>query len=143
MNKAASSDGVSRSIPPPQIVGEPYSYLKVWKRDGKERKTFYLDIITHDGIPRRLHASSLGILRAKLRYFKTLDRDLIDRLIPPGPAQTPPSPKKVRREQKRKRAEKSKVHEKYIRRDVTPETAPPCLSLADVMRINRARKGAR
>lgn len=138
-----------RMLPPPEIIGEVRSHNKLWKRDGKRHLTWYIDIRMPDGVQRRLHASSRGVLRKRLLYFKTLDRLLINTLIPPGPAQPPKSEKtlaKLRKQteaKNRKRGKSAAPSGKIPWKEVTDVNAPPKLTLMDLMRRKReAAKGA-
>jgi hypothetical protein len=139
-----------RLLPPPEIIGEVRSHNKLWKRDGRRHLTWYIDIRMPDGVQRRLHASSRGVLRKRLLYFKTLDRLLINSLIPPGPAQTPKSEKTLARLRRRteaknlKRGKKAEPQKRSGWKEVTESTAPPHLTLMDLMKRRReAAKGAK
>lgn len=141
-----------RLLPPPEIIGEVRSHNRLWKRDGKRHLTWYIDIRMPDGVQRRLHASSRGVLRKRLLYFKTLDRLLINALIPPGPAQTPKSEKTLAKLRKRTEAKNMKrgkkaepPQQKRIGwKEVTETNAPPPLTLMDLMKRRReAAKGAK
>lgn len=136
-----------RLLPPPEIIGE---VGKLWRQDGGRRLTWYVDLRMPDGVQRRLHASSRGVLRKRLLYFKTLDRLLINSLIPPGPAQPPKSEKTLAKLRKRtesqnlKRAKKSEPQNRIGWKEVTESTAPPHLTLMDLMKRRReAAKGAK
>ena len=69
-----------RKLPPPTILNSEV-------QNSSDGKWFYLDLTTHDGQPLRLTAQKLTALRRRLFYYKSLDREVINGLIPPQPQQ--------------------------------------------------------
>lgn len=79
-----------RLTPPPTVHGVVYETSNRLGVPG-----YALNLRTHEGEPFRIWKRSLGRLRRSLFYFRTLDRSVINALIPPGPAITPKTEKPV------------------------------------------------
>ena len=108
-----------RLTPPPTVHGVVYETSNRLGVPG-----YALNLRTHEGEPFRIWKRSLGRLRRSLFYFRTLDRSLINELIPPGPAFTP----------------KTAAQDSSVPRSDLPETLRSSMSLRE--RID-ARKALR
>lgn len=109
-----------RLTPPPTIHGDVYETTH--RTSGLPG--FALNLRTHEGEPFRLWKSTRGKLRRALFYFRTLDRAVINALIPPGPAITPKT---------------EKPPEAARPRPDVPDTLKPSMSLRERINARKSR----
>lgn len=110
-----------RLTPPPTIHGEVYPIA-----NRKGVPGFALNLRTHEGEPFRMWARTRGQLRRSLFYFRTLNRSLVNAVIPPGPSLTPKTAKPTKRP--------------VGQRHDVPETLRPSMSLRERIEARKATK---